>query len=160
MFYKVVATVHKVSEPEALIPGETPHVVMPCRMYEVGDKIVFQDNQLDMSETTGALCLSLLGSMIPVMKALQRSVEPILDPEAGETVSDSTQKVTFFSCPDAERPVIFRIERIPIDNPKPAWVIAEEYAVKNPGKSPHWHLPNPNDRLRGVHNNMGDSTGN
>ena len=68
-----------------------------------------------MAETTGALCLSLIASMIPVLKALQRSVEPIMDEETGEPLPDSTQKVTWFSCPDAERPVIFKIERDPTE---------------------------------------------
>ena len=155
-FFKVVATVQKVSDPEPFISGQPAHVVLPCRLYEEGDKIVFQDNQINMAETTGAMCLSLVASMIPVLKALQRSVEPLLDEKTGEPLSDSTQKVTWFSCPDAERPVIFKIERIPLES-KPGWVLAEELALKNPGKRLHMHLPNPNDRLRGVTSNMGES---
>ena len=151
--YKVVATVHKVSRPAPVAPGEHTHVLLPCRLYKEGDKIVFEDNQINMAETTGALCLSLIASMIPVLKALQRSVEPLMDEETGEPLPDSTQKVTWFSCPDAERPIIFKIERIPLKR-KPGWVIAEEIARRNPGMRIHLHLPNPNDRLRGVQDNL------
>lgn len=154
-YYKVVATVVKVSDPKSLTPGEPPHVALPCRMYEVGDKIVVQDNQINMAETTGAMCVSLLCNIIPHLRLMQRSVEPLIDEKTGEKLSDSTAKATWFSCPDAERPVIFKMERIPLKG-KPGWVIAEDVALKNPGKKIHMHLPNPVDRARGVNNNMGE----
>ena len=150
-YYKVIATVHRVSPPSSQVPGEPAHVVMPCRMYKEGDTIVFEDNQINMEETSGALCLSLVASMIPVLKAMQRSVEPLVDDEEGE-VHDSTQKVAWFSCPDAERPVIFKIERIP--QKVPGWIVAEELALKEPGKRIHLHTPNPTDAERGDHDNL------
>jgi len=75
-YFKVIATVEKVSEPKSCDPDAPSHVVLPCRMYKEGDRIVIEDNQINMSETTGALCLSLTASMIPVLKAMQRSVKP------------------------------------------------------------------------------------
>ena len=110
-YYKVVATVHEVNKPRSMTPGKPSHVVLPCRMYKVGDKIVIEDNQINVAETTGALCLSLISSMIPVLKAMQRAVKPIS--QDGIEKHDSTQGVTWFSCPDAERPVIFKIQRVP-----------------------------------------------
>jgi len=153
--FKIVATVHKVSEPEALVAGEKPHVIMPCRFYEVGDKIVFEDLQVNMAETTGALCTFVLTSLMPVVSAMTRSVEPILDDKTGEPVNDSMQKIKWFSCPDAERPVIFKLERIPLQG-KTGSMIAEDIVKGNPDKRLHMHLPNPNDRTRGVDNNVGE----
>ena len=155
MIYKVVATVHKVSKPTPVFPGESGHVLYPCRLYKEGDKIVIEDNQLNLAETTGAICLSLFSSMISVLKALQREVVPERDKKTNEPLSDSTQRVTWFACPDAERPVIFKIERIPLKG-RPGWVIAEEMVLKNPGISIHLHTPNPNDRLRGIHDNLAE----
>lgn len=52
-YFKVVATVEKVSEPKSCTPGQPSHVVLPCRMYKVGDQIVVEDNQINMDETSG-----------------------------------------------------------------------------------------------------------
>lgn len=153
--YKIIATVHKVSEPEPLIPGEKPHVLMPCRFYEVGDRIVFEDLQINMAETTGAMCTFVMTSLMPVVSAMQRSVEPIIDEKTGEPASDSMQRIKWFSCPDAERPVIFKLERIPLKG-KTGSMIAEDIVRENPGKPLHMHLPNPNDHTRGVENNLGE----
>lgn len=155
MYYRVVATVYKVSKPVSLIPDQLSHVSMPCRMYKEGDKIVFEDNQLNMAETSGALCLSLLASMIPVLKGLQRSVEAVIDQKTGNPIPDSTQKIAWFACPDAERPVVFKIERIPLKG-KLGGMMAEEIALKKPDQLIHLHLPNPNDRLKGIHDNLGE----
>jgi len=130
-YFKVVATVHRVSPPSSQVPGEPAHVVMPCRMYKEGDTIVFEDNQINMEETSGALCLSLVASMIPVLKAMQRNVEPIVDKEEG---------------------VIFKIERIP--QKVPGWIVAEKLALKEPGKRIHLHTPNPTAAARGDHDNL------
>lgn len=154
-YYKVVATVHKVNKPASQIPNHEAHVVMPCRMYKEGDKIVFEDNQINMAETTGALCVSLVASMIPVLKSMQRSVEPLMNEKKSGVLSDSTQRITWFTCPDAERPVIFEIERIPLKE-KPGWIIAEEIALKRPGEYIHLHTPNPNDLSRGINDNLWD----
>jgi uncharacterized repeat protein (TIGR04076 family) len=151
-YYKVIATVHKVSPPSSQTPNQPVHVVMPCRMYTKGDRIVFEDNQINMIETTGALCLSLVASMIPVLKAMQRSVKPLLDEKRDVERHDSTQQVAWFSCPDAERPVIFKIERVPQN--VPGWIVAEELALKNPGKRIHLHTPNPTDKHRGDQENL------
>jgi uncharacterized repeat protein (TIGR04076 family) len=149
-YFKVVATVHKVNNPQSMTPGKPSHVALPCRMYKEGDKIVIEDNQINMAETTGALCLSLVSSMIPVLKALQRAPKPII--EGGEEKHDSTQGVTWFTCPDAERPVILKIQRIP--QQVPGWIKAEELAKKNPGTSIHLHTPNLTDEARGDHDNL------
>lgn len=151
-YYKVVATVHKVHEPQSMTPEKPSHVVLPCRMYKEGDRIVVEDNQINMAETTGALCLSLVSSMIPVLKALQRGVKPIS--QDGEEKHDSTQGVTWFSCPDAERPVILKIQRIPQE--VPGWIKAEELAKESPGTFIHLHTPNPTDETRGDHDNLWD----
>lgn len=92
-YYKVIATVHKVSPPSSQSPNHPAHVVMPCRMYNKGDRIVIEDNQINIAETTGALCLSLVASMTPVLKAMQRSVKPLLDEKKGVERHDSTQQV-------------------------------------------------------------------
>jgi uncharacterized repeat protein (TIGR04076 family) len=155
MIYKVVATVHKVSKPAPVPPAESAHVLYPCRLYKEGDKIVIEDNQLNLAETTGAICLALFASMIPVLKGLQREVEPERDQKTHAALSDSTQRVAWFACPDAERPVLFKIERIP-QKGRPGWVIAEEMVLKNPGMTLHLHTPNPNDRLMGIHDNLAE----
>jgi uncharacterized repeat protein (TIGR04076 family) len=149
-YSKVVAVVHKVSEPLSINTDQPSHVVLPCRMYKEGDMIVVEDNQINMAETTGALCLSLVSSLIPVLKAMQRTVKPITD--AGKEKNDSTQRVTWFTCPDAERPVIFKIERIP--KKIPGWIKAEELALANPGTRIHLHTPNLSDEARGDHDNL------
>jgi len=151
-YFKVVATVTQVNEPESMTPGKPSHVALPCRMYKEGDKIVVEDNQINMAETTGALCLSLVSSMIPVLKALQRAVKPIS--QGGEEKHDSTQGVTWFSCPDAERPVILKIQRIPQE--VPGWIRAEELAKESPDTFIHLHTPNPTDEARGDHDNLWD----
>lgn len=153
--YKIVATVEKVSEPKSLTPGDPPHISMPCRFYEVGDRIVFEDLQINMAETTGGLCIFLVASLLPLIHAMQRSVDPIVDADTGEPLSDSMQKIRWFSCPDAERPVVLSLERIPLEG-KPGSIVAEEIVRENPGMRLHMHCPNPNDRLRGVNNNLGD----
>ena len=35
-------------------------------------------------------------------------------------------------------------------------MIAEDIVQNNPDERLHMHLPNPNDRTRGVHNNLGE----
>lgn len=155
VYYKVVATVHKVSRPQSLTPDQPSHVFYPCRMYKEGDRIVFEDNQINMAETTGALCLSLVASLIPVLKAMQRKVEPIIE-EDGSVAPDSTQKVTWFSCPDAERPVILKIERVLMKG-KPGWIIADELAKSKHLDSLHFHTPNPNDKLNDIYDNLWES---
>lgn len=154
--YRVVATVIKVNTPSKVTDDSELHVSMPCRMYKVGDKIVFEDNQINMQETTGALCLTLIGGMIPVLKALQRSVEPAKDDD-NKPVKDSTQGVNFYQCSDAERPVLFRIERIPLGD-KPRWIIAEELARKSKSGGTHYHTPNPTDTARGDYDNQWGKT--
>lgn len=155
MIYKIVATVQRVSKPVSMMRGEAAHVLYPCRLYKEGDRIVIEDDQLNLAETTGAICLTLFSSMIAALKGLQRSIEPEKDEKTGDPLPDSTLKVTWFSCPDVERPVIFKIERIPLKG-RPGWVIAEEMVLKNPDMTIHLHTPNPNDRLRGIHDNLAE----
>lgn len=88
--------------------------------------------------------------MIPVLKGLQRGVKPVTQKD--EVKHDSTQGVAWFTCPDAERPVLFKIRREP--RPIPGWIVAEEMAKADPGKWIHLHTPNPTDERRGDTDNI------
>jgi len=57
-----------------------------------------------------------------------------------------------FSCPDAKRPVIFKIERIP--QKVPGRIVAEKLALKEPGKRIHLHAPNSTDIESGDQGNL------
>jgi uncharacterized repeat protein (TIGR04076 family) len=103
--YKVVFTVAKVSPPTS-IEGKPCHVAGPCPLYKVGDRITMltKPTRLVMEETS-QVCLYALGPMLPMVSTFCReSAEP----------NDYINKINYFSCADAERPVIFRVERIPI----------------------------------------------
>jgi uncharacterized repeat protein (TIGR04076 family) len=107
--YKVVFEVVEVNEPKS-IQGNPMHVSWPCRVYKVGDKMTIRipPSELVVEETDG-VCLSALSAIMPLTSALLRG---------GWESWDYIDKIQFFSCPDAERPVIFQIKRIQQDPPE------------------------------------------
>jgi uncharacterized repeat protein (TIGR04076 family) len=104
--YKVVYTVVEVGEPRSIDGGPT-HVTGPCKMYKVGDKMTVVGNpgQLVMHETD-AVCLAALSAILPLTSAMMREVtEPW----------DYMDKILYYSCPDSERPVVFKVDRIEVE---------------------------------------------
>lgn len=126
--YKVVFTVVKVSEPSS-IEGKPCHVSGPCRLYRVGDRVTMltKPTRLVMEETD-QVCLYALGPMLPMVSTFCReSAEP----------NDYINKINYFSCADAERPVIFRVDRIPL-GPQPVVArdqIPPELDNRRPGET-------------------------
>ncbi len=103
--YKVVFRVIKVSEPQSLDSDEC-HVSGPCQIYEVGDRItVATDPGRIVLEETDSVCLAAFGSVLPMTSALCRDTTEVWD---------YMDKIKYFCCPDIERPVIFKIERIEV----------------------------------------------
>jgi uncharacterized repeat protein (TIGR04076 family) len=111
--YKVVFTVVRVSPP-ASIEGKPCHVSGPCPLYKVGDRITMLTRPTRVvMEESDQICLYALGPMLPMVSTLCReSAEP----------NDYINKINYFSCADAERPVIFRVERVPLEGPAPVAV--------------------------------------
>ncbi len=103
--YKVVFTVVEVNEPESL-DGEPTHVTGPCKVSAVGDRITITGNpgRLVLGETD-SVCLAAFSAILPLTSALCREVtEPW----------DYMDQIKYYSCPDSERPVVFKVERIPV----------------------------------------------
>jgi uncharacterized repeat protein (TIGR04076 family) len=101
--YKVVFTVVDVKEPKSL-DGKPTHVSGPCKIYRVGDRITSNPGRLVLEETD-SVCLAALSAIMPLTSAMEREVaEPW----------DYVDKIKYFSCPDSERPVVFKVERIPV----------------------------------------------
>jgi len=103
--YKVVCRVVKVNEPKPIEGGET----IPkskCPLFEEGYKMTFTTwpTRLILEECDN-VCLFALSAIGPAAQALCR------DTAEG---SDYLSNITHFCCPDAHRPVVFRIERIPL----------------------------------------------
>lgn len=103
--YKVVFTVVDVKEPKSL-DGKPTHVSGPCKIYRVGDRITITSNPGRLVlEETDSVCLAALSAIMPLTSAMEREVsEPW----------DYVDKIKYFSCPDSERPVVFKVERIPV----------------------------------------------
>ena len=104
--YKVVFTVMDVPEPRS-VDGEPTHVTGPCKVYEEGDRITVTSNpgRIVLEETDG-VCIAAFSAIMPLTSAMCREVtEPW----------DYMDEIRYFSCPDVERPVVFRVERIPIE---------------------------------------------
>ena len=101
--YKVIFTVVDVQNPKS-IDGSPPHVKGPCKVYNVGDKITITSNPGRLVlEETDSVCLAAFSAILPLTSAMERNVtEPW----------DYIDKIKFFSCPDSERPVTFKGERI------------------------------------------------
>lgn len=104
--YKVVFTVVDVQEPRSL-DGEPTHVKGPCKMYRRGDRITIVGNPSRMVlEETDSVCLSAFSAILPLTSAMEReTTEPW----------DYIDKIKYFSCPDSERPVVFRVERVKVE---------------------------------------------
>lgn len=104
--YKVVFTVIDVKEPQSL-DGKPTHVTGPCKMYKVGDKMTVTGNpgRLILEETDN-VCLAAFSSILPLTSAMTREVTESWD---------YMDKITYYCCPDAERPVTFKVERIPVE---------------------------------------------
>jgi uncharacterized repeat protein (TIGR04076 family) len=101
--YKVVFEVVEVSEPRG-IKGHPTHVTWPCKVYKVGDKMTIRVPPEEIvKEETDAVCLSALSAIMPLAGALLRG---------GTEAWDYIDRIEFFSCPDAERPVIFQVKRV------------------------------------------------
>ncbi|MCC6194604.1 MAG: TIGR04076 family protein [Burkholderiales bacterium] len=109
--YKIVAEVVKVSDPKT-IEGEDLHVRWPCPVYKVGDRMTFTIFPATMMvmEETDKVCLSALSAIMPLIRGL-------IQGKAEDW--DFIDKVTYYSCPDAERPVIFKLIRVPVEPPIP-----------------------------------------
>ena len=103
--YKVIFTVVEVGEPRSFDGGPT-HVSGPCKMYRVGDKIALTGNpgRIVMDETD-SVCLAAFSAMLPLTSAMTREVTEKWD---------YVDKIKYFSCPDTERPVVFRVERVEV----------------------------------------------
>jgi uncharacterized repeat protein (TIGR04076 family) len=100
--YKVVFTVVDVQEPRSM-DGKPTHVSGPCKMYRVGDRMTIVGNpgRLVLKETD-SVCLAAFSAILPLTSAMEREVtEPW----------DYVDKIKYFSCPDSERPVVFKVER-------------------------------------------------
>jgi len=104
--YKVVFTVVEVPEPKSR-DGLTTHVRTPCRIYKVGDRITVATSpaRLVLGETD-SVCLEALGAMLPLTSAFCReTTEPW----------DYVGRIRYWCCPDVERPVVFKVERAPVE---------------------------------------------
>ncbi len=104
--YKVIFTVVDVPEPKS-VDGEPTHVTGPCKVYRVGDRITFTSNpgRIVMEETDG-VCLAAFSAILPLTSAMCRDVtEPW----------DYMNKIKYYCCPDVERPVVFKVKRIPVE---------------------------------------------
>ena len=104
--YKVVFTVVEVPEPKS-VDREPTHVTGPCKVYRVGDRITVTSNpgRIVLAETEG-VCIAAFSAIMPLTSAMCR--------EATEPW-DYVGEIRYFSCPDVERPVVFRVERIPVE---------------------------------------------
>jgi uncharacterized repeat protein (TIGR04076 family) len=111
--YKLVFSVIELNKPKS-IDGNPPHVSGPCKMYKVGDKMTVTGNpgRLVLDETD-SVCLAAFSAILPLTSAMTREVTEAWD---------YMDKIAFFSCPDSERPVVFKVERIEVqqgDYPPP-----------------------------------------
>ncbi|TRO48855.1 TIGR04076 family protein [Candidatus Bathyarchaeota archaeon] len=105
--YKAVFEVVEVNEPRSL-DGEPTHVSGPCKIYRVGDRVTVTGNpgRLVLEETDG-VCLAAFSAILPLTSAMCREVtEPW----------DYMDKIKYYSCPDSERPVVFRVTRVPVEH--------------------------------------------
>ena len=104
--YKVVFTVVEVNEPKS-IDGKPTHVSGPCKMYKVGDKMTVTGNPGRLVlEETDSVCLAAFSAILPLTSAMTREVTEAWD---------YMDKIAYYSCPDSERPVVFKVERIEVE---------------------------------------------
>jgi uncharacterized repeat protein (TIGR04076 family) len=69
--------------------------------YKIGDKIVIEDEQLNLKETD-KVCLYALGGFLPYITALYRDTP----------VEDWINRKEELQCPDNKNAVIFRVVRV------------------------------------------------
>ena len=100
--YKVICRAVKVNEPKA-IEGEETIPFTTCALFNVGDKMTFTTwpTRLVLEECDN-VCIFALNAIAPAAQALCR------DTAEGK---DYVNSLSHFCCPDAHRPVVFRIER-------------------------------------------------
>jgi uncharacterized repeat protein (TIGR04076 family) len=72
-----------------------------CPYYKVGDKITFDGGEI-IKDKSDRLCLYALSALTPYLTALYRDTPK----------SDWINRKEVIQCPDANRPVIFKVERI------------------------------------------------
>ena len=96
----------EVREPKSL-DGSPAHVKGPCRIYKPGDRITIatSPSRLVLGETD-SVCLEALSAIMPLSSALCRDTTESWD---------YVDKIRYFCCPDVERPVIFKVERMPVE---------------------------------------------
>jgi len=104
--FKVVFTVVDVKEPSSL-DSEPTHVKGPCKIYRPGDRMTIVGNPGRLIlEETDSVCLAAFSAILPLTSGMEREVtEPW----------DYIDKIKYFSCPDSERPVVFRVERVKVE---------------------------------------------
>ena len=92
----------KVSEPKA-IDGKESIPVSTCALFDVGDRMTFASfpTWLILEECDN-VCIFALSAIAPAAQALCRETA-----EEEDYVND----LSYFCCPDAHRPAIFRMER-------------------------------------------------
>jgi uncharacterized repeat protein (TIGR04076 family) len=100
--YKVTCRVVKVGEPKA-IEGKEAIPVSAYALFNVEDRMIFATfpTRLILEECDN-VCIFALNTIAPAAQALCR--------ETAEE-EDDVKDLSYFCCPDAHRPVIFRIER-------------------------------------------------
>jgi len=101
--YKVVCRAVKVNEPK-LIEGWETIPKSKCPLFKLGDKMTFTTwpTRLLLEECDN-VCIFALSAIAPATQALCR--------DTAES-NDYLNNISYFCCPDAHRPVVFRIERI------------------------------------------------
>jgi len=104
--YKVVFEVVEVNEPRSL-DGEPTHVSGPCKIYGVGDRVTITGNPGRLVlEETDSVCLAAFSAILPLTSAMCREVTETWD---------YMDRIKYYSCPDSERPVVFRVTRVPVE---------------------------------------------
>ena len=93
--YKIFHVVAEVKSVHGLA-GEDTAGKGPCRYYKPGDKLVFKEGKID-----GVICYSALTTMMYKVMAMR----------AGFDFPWNKEGVVEHACPDAARPVVFRMYR-------------------------------------------------
>ncbi len=82
------------------LQGEDTAGKGPCRYYKPGDKLVFKEGEID-----GVICYSALASMM----------YKVLPMRAGFDFPWNKEGIVEHACPDAARPVVFKMRRVDPD---------------------------------------------
>lgn len=102
---KIVCEVAKVNNPMS-IDGNSLHVSRPCPLYKVGDRMTFRIKPpaIIVLEETDNVCISAFSGMLSLLRGLMMGKKDDWD---------YIDTIQYIACPDAERPVIFQVKRIP-----------------------------------------------